>query len=161
MPIGWQHYECVLVENHRQGIAQIPVAAADDTTPCEIVKAFAAAGKRVVRWVVAARASTPAELPEVPAAREFTADAVLEEREVAAQNPIPCSRGIYLYIAWGVYTYAMKVARGVDTAFPIPALPPSISQLGDAAQLFPAAKFRRFLDTGSFTPTTQTTGSSF
>lgn len=149
--IGWQQYEHVVCEYHHQGILQVAPAAADPSN-CEIVKQHAGKGTRTVRWVVAAVAIRASDLPEVPSALLFANDAVLQEREINALNPIPYDKGKYLYCLWGTYTYAIIRARPVDGDFVIGNLPPSISNLGDAQAMFPAAKFRRFLDTGAMYP---------
>lgn len=151
MAVGWQHYEHVVIERHEHGVLQIAVAG-PDPTPCEIVRQHAPVGTRTVRWVCAAKASNATELPELPSANAYAADAVLLTRVVHGQSAVPCDRGVYLYVFFGEYTYALLRARPVDGDFPLGNLPPSMAQPGDAVAILPAAKFKRYLDTGNLAP---------
>jgi hypothetical protein len=143
--MAWQFFQYVITEKRTEGTSQYPVAG-PDPTPAKVLRHSAPHGRRTVRWVAATRG----EWPEAPAVASFGANFRALESELNFHSPIFCNPpDDYLFIAWGVYVYAMLTARPADVGFTVGGLPASIANLGAAGKLFPATKFQRFLDTGS------------
>ncbi len=140
-----QFFEYTVCEVRKEGLSTIPVAA-PDPTDCEVVRFSAAYGLRSIRWVVASLV----EWPDLPAFYGVTANRVPDSSEIYFHSPVPTgTESRFIFIAHGTYHYTMRKARPADSDFSVGDMPPSIANLGTADKYFPAAKFKRFLDTGS------------
>ncbi len=145
MPLPWEYWTCIARDHRKEGRAIIALAAPAET-PGKVVRFSAAQSDREVRWVAAARR----EWPEVPASSTLAgSNYVLLEHEIFSHSPVPCAKGVFLFVVWGVYYYGLIRPKPVDSPIEIPDMPPSIGKLGAATKFLPQTKIKRFLDFGT------------